>query len=830
MGASDEGWKRPAGDAAGDAERDPGYGLPIALSWLALVWERLWPRFWTAAAVVFLFSALVLLDVLPLLPGWLHVAVLAAFGLAFCVALAGGVRRLRLPGALAARRRLERTSGLAHRPLTTSRDRLAVGSGDAFSEALWRRHRERARAALRHLRVGPPRPRVARRDPVALRGLAVILLALGLTAGWTDPGDRLARAFLPYFEGGVAAPVTVEAWFTPPDYTGRQPRMITQAHDGKPIVVPAHSKLLLQFRGGKGRPAMTLGRQRLGLQPLDRSGWQGEMLLEESGDLVVRQRARNAVQWKISVTPDLPPTVAWAEEPEVTRRQNIRLEYKAEDDHGVGKVRVYIARAGEVDVVAIDAPVGGGKQVAGRLYKDLTPHRWAGLDVSMLFETEDDLGQRGRSEFKDMTLPERIFRHPVARALIAQRKLLTLEPEKLDQVVAVLGHIADRRSAFNNDPVVYLALRAAQSRLILGSRHNGRDDTSIRQNRTAAIRSVQAILWQTALRIDKGETAASERELARIHDKLMDLLSRRDIKDEELKRLLEELRRSMQEYMDALRREMQRNPERFNQQFPADPGRRLTEQDIRRMLEHMRDIFRDGDKEALRRMLSQLREMMQNMRTGQPNQRHLNPNHPAQRMMRDLDSLIRRQQQLMDEGFRRGQQGRKGSEREREADRDAARRQNELRKQLGDLMRRLGELTGKVPDNFGNAEREMRRAERELGRGRPGRAVGPQGRALRELSRGMSQAMRRMGRQFGLGPGRGGRYRGDRNRRFGPDRDPLGRRQDGMGPLDQTDINVPTEAERKQAREILRELRRRSGEPARPKLERDYIERLLKRF
>ena len=277
----------------------------------------------------------------------------------------------------------------------------------------------------------------------------------------------------------------------------------------------------------------------------------------------------------------------------------------------------------------------------------------------------------------------------------------------------------------------------------------------------------------------------SERELARIHDKLMDLLSRRDIKDEELKRLLEELRRSMMEYMDALRREMQRNPERFNQQFPVDPGRRLTEQDIRRMLEHMRDIFRDGDKEALRRMLSQLREMMQNMRTGQPSQRHLDPNHPAQRMMRDLNSLIRRQQQLMDESFRRGQQGRKGSEAEREADRDAARRQNELRKQLGDLMRRLGEMTGKVPDNFGNADREMRRAERDLGRGRPGRAVGPQGRALRELSRGMSQAMRRMGRQFGLGPGRGGRYQGDRNRRFGPDRDPLGRRQDGMGPLDQ---------------------------------------------
>ena len=829
MSVSDKGWKRPAGDA----ESVPGHGFRTALSWLALAWERLWPRFWMAAAVACLFAALVLLDMLPLLPGWLHVAVLAVLALAFCSALILGLRRLRLPGALTARRRLERTSGLAHRPLMTSADRLAVGSGDAFSEALWQRHRERARAALKHLRVGPPRPRVARRDPLALRGLAVILLAFGLAVGWNDAPDRFARAFLPDFEGGVAAPVTVEAWFTPPDYTGRQPRMITLAHDGKPIVVPSHTKVLLHLHGGKGRPVMTLGRQRLGLKALDRSGWHGEMLLEESGDLVVRQRARNALSWRISVTPDLPPTVAWAEEPDVTRRQNIRLDYKAEDDHNVSKVRVYIARAGETDVIAFEAPVGGGKSVAGRLFKDLTPHRWAGLDVSMMFETEDDRRQRGRSEFKDMTLPERIFRHPVARAIIAQRKILTLEPEKLDIVVAVLGRIAGDRSAYNSDPVVYLALRSAQSRLILGSRRGGRDDTTVRRNRMAAIRGVQSILWQTALRVDKGETATSERELARIHDKLMELLARRDIKDEELKRLLDELRRSMTEYMDALRREMERGPDMFSRRLPVDPDRSLTEQDIKRLLDHMQDMMRNGDKEALRRLLSQLRSMMQNMRPGQQGRQRADPNHPARRMMRELEGLIQRQQQLMDESFRRGQEGRDGSERQQQADRDAARRQGDLRKRLGELMRRLGEMTGRVPGNFGNAEREMRRAQRDLGRGQPGRAVGPQGRALRELTRGMGQAMRQMGRQFGyrfgFGPGQG-RYHGQRDRRFGPDRDPLGRRQDGMGPLDLNDVNVPTEAERKRAREILRELRKRSGETARPKLERDYIERLLKRF
>ena len=59
------------------------------------------------------------------------------------------------------------------------------------------------------------------------------------------------------------------------------------------------------------------------------------------------------------------------------------------------------------------------------------------------------------------------------------------------------------------------------------------------------------------------------------------------------------------------------------------------------MLERMRDQMRKGDKEALRRMLSQLRDMMQNMRPGQQQQRKANRNHPAEKMMRQMGDLMR---------------------------------------------------------------------------------------------------------------------------------------------------------------------------------------------
>jgi len=77
--------------------------------------------------------------------------------------------------------------------------------------------------------------------------------------------------------------------------------------------------------------------------------------------------------------------------------------------------------------------------------------------------------------------------------------------------------------------------------------------------------------------------------------------------------------------------------------------------------------------------------------------------------------------------------------------------------------------------------------------------------------------------QFGPQPGVG-------EERFGESRDPLGRLDPGMGMIDTGDIAIPEEADLQRAREILDELRRRAGERARPQLELDYIDRLLRRF
>ncbi|HZT18944.1 MAG TPA: DUF4175 family protein, partial [Dongiaceae bacterium] len=161
------------------------------LARLAITWEQAWRAFWPALTLGGLFLALALSDLLPELNGYLHSAVLAAFGIGFLLLTWLGARGLALPGEAAARRRIELTNSLPHRPLASLEDELAGGRSDPVSAQLWDLHRRRLAAGLGRLRIGLPRAALAVRDPFALRGLAVLLLAVALGIAGADSPARL---------------------------------------------------------------------------------------------------------------------------------------------------------------------------------------------------------------------------------------------------------------------------------------------------------------------------------------------------------------------------------------------------------------------------------------------------------------------------------------------------------------------------------------------------------------------------------------------------------------------------------------------------------------
>lgn len=156
-----------------------------------------------------------------------------------------------------------------------------------------------------------------------------------------------------------------------------------------------------------------------------------------------------------------------------------------------------------------------------------------------------------------------------------------------------------------------------------------------------------------------------------------------------------------------------------------------------------------------------------------------------------------------------------------------AERQAELGRLVEEFARRSGEGEGEGagggagaeidPDALSAIRDAQRRAERALESGNEGRAIAEQERAtqmMSELSRGMASALdslqaERLGEQGG----------GD---------DPMGRALMGAG-NDGEAVEIPEQAERQRAKDILDELRRRYNE-AEDEEEREYLRRLLDRF
>ncbi len=98
----------------------------LLLAWAAFLWERLWPAFWPVTAAAGIFLAIALFDLLPLLPGWLHAGVLAAF--AFGVACKRGFAAFAPPGRAAAGVFKEARAAVGGRFPVTGRSPAMIGA------------------------------------------------------------------------------------------------------------------------------------------------------------------------------------------------------------------------------------------------------------------------------------------------------------------------------------------------------------------------------------------------------------------------------------------------------------------------------------------------------------------------------------------------------------------------------------------------------------------------------------------------------------------------------------------------------------------------------
>ena len=841
------------------------------LSWLAIYWERLWPALWPMVGLLGLFVALALLDIPPQLPGWLHFALLLAFAVSVFGALWHAVRHFRPPSRGSALRRLERVNALTHRPLEALEDRLDAGAEHAAGRGLWALHQKRMAEAVARLRVGFPSPGLIRRDPIALRIALAVLLVIGGASSGPEAGGRMLRALTPDLAIFTPPrPAMLDAWITPPAYTGFAPMFLEReaepeaaksaAGGGPAIVVPEHSVLAVRVSGGRGRPTMTRDGTPVDFTLVEDQNYGLDLKLSTHDTIAVEQDGDRLAGWTIRVISDLAPTAAFLQPPKPTRRSALRIDFDARDDYGLVAVSAVIRRAGDPARVSSDGgekieidlslPRAGAKRAAARSFHDLTPHPWAGLPVMVQLAARDAAGQVGKSGAIRITMPERQFSHPVARDIVVERRKLTADPEANREDVTIdLRAIAWQRERYDGDVVVFLALTAAARRL-------AHDSTP------AATAEVQKLLWDTALRVEDGKLSLAERSLREAEQALRDALAKQDTGDAEIDRLLNDLQAALESYFDELAEMMKKLDPEAQALTPED--RRtlvLNRQDLQAIMNEIRNLARSGAREAARRLLAQLQSILENMRTGRL-ARTDQQSRQAMQALNELQEIIKGQQELLDKTFREAQRRRgaprsgpmRGGERrpgrrgqgQLQQDQDEmlpggsprprsgqpgryagdVERQEALRRQLGDLMRRLGEMTGAIPRPMGRAEQSMRGSTKSLRAGEPGKAVGPQTRAVDQLQQAAKMATQQLMQRLGRGPG-GQQSRG----RLSRPQDPFGRNlNEGRGGFNTSDVDIPSEDTLQRARRIRDELRRRAGQRNRPRLEHEYIDRLLRQF
>ncbi|WP_296766219.1 TIGR02302 family protein [Sediminimonas sp.] len=847
----------------------------LALTWAGLVCERLVRVFWPLGALagaVFALLALGVQDRIPVVALWWGGAAAGVLG---GVLALFGVLRFNWPNRDSARARLDAT--MPGQPLQALGDAQTVGAQDAASAALWRAHLARMERLSARARPVGPDLRLNARDPFALRYAAVLLVMIALLFGsvWRvgsvrdlTPGSGAAMAAGPAWEG----------WIEPPAYTGLPALYLPDLPAG-PVSVAQGAVVTIRVYGDAYRYTVTeeVSGQAPAAEADGATGTDGDhsLTVAQSGRLAVEGPGGRA--WDMRMRGDGPPRVAVSGAPTTSAEGRMSLPFEAGDDYGVvaGQARITLdmdaverrhglAVAPEPRApVTLDLPMpitGDRAEFTETLVEDFSRHPWAHLPVTVELSARDALDQKGTAEPVNMPLPARRFFDPLAAAVIEQRRDLLWSRENAPRVAQVLRALSHRpeEELFRSE-TDYLRLRVMLRRLETMTTHGltgeQRDD-------------VAAALWELAVSLEEGDIDDARDRLRRAQERLSEAM-RNGASDEEIARLMQELRDATRDYMRQLAQQAQRDGDETAQQADPQDTLQMTQDDLQEMMDRIQELMEQGRMAEAQQALRELQQLMDNMRVtqGQGGQ------SPGDQAMEGLADTLREQQGLSDQAFRdlqeqfnpganagrsQGNEGRNGGDgrgQSHEGDNGAgagqgtqpgegqqdegqqgegalADRQRALREELDRQRGRLpgaGTPEGEAArDALDRAGRAMDGAEEALRGDDLAEAIDRQSQAMEAMREGMRNLGDAMAQRRGeQQPGSEGQRRGDAS---GQRSDPLGRNPGGRGPAGTRDSMLRGEDVYRRAQELLDELRRRSGEGRRDEKELDYLRRLLERF
>lgn len=814
----------------------------IARSLAMLAFERTWRVLIALLTLVGFFLAFSWAGLWIEIGRWGRILGVGAFAAAGLAVLIRGFLR-KAPARQQALARLDASPGADHRLASSLDDTLAGKDHDPATAQLWALHRRRLEAKLRAVGVAPPSPRLADRDPFALRALALVA-AIG--ASFAAGPERPARLFAAFDWGASAGGESprIDAWLDPPAYTGRPPVVLSlrDAAVDSPLAAasPVNSTLIIRTAGD--RAAIETSGALIALEGAREPAavaQQHDRKFKLAGNArLTLWGASGPLVFDLAAIPDRPPTIELTQAPRNNARGSMTLAYRVDDDYGVIGAEAVVSR-----------PIVAGKSVTGRSLVapprlslslplsragigearstlDVSDHPWAGARATMTLLARDEGGNEGLSAPVEITLPQRRFTKPLASALAEQRRNLVLDPDhQISRVRAALEALSLGPDLFQTPSSVYLGLSAAKSRLD-GAR--GDDD----------LREVADMLWAMALGLETGNVSQAERDLRAAEKELREALAR-GASEEEISRLTDELRSALDNFLRGLAEQAARSGDLRLSQEAEGAQRSLTEQDLQSMLSEMEKAEKSGDLAQAQRLLDDLQDILENLLPSQAGESSAMAREMS-RTLDELDRLSREQQQLRDDTHRGTPPGADARQESARPDRnedgmdEMRARQQALRERLEQQQRRLQRMDEDAPQDLNDADRAMKDAENALGLGGEGKnkAVDAQGRALEALRRGADQLASRMQGE-GEDGGEGRAVRPGRRQGMGQggdDGDPLGRPSGRRRAYDTRarydPLGMPPAM---RAHRVLEELRRRLGQPERPAEELDYLQRLLRR-
>lgn len=830
---------------------------PLRLTRLGMVAERATRAFWPFWSVVMALTAATMFGLHDLAALEIVWAVSAAGFLAAAATLVRGLLGFRMPTRGEALDRLDR--GIPGRPIAALSDSQAAGADDVASRAVWNAHVSRMAALASEAKPPEPDLRVSSRDPFALRYVALAAFVMATLFGSIWQAASLAGMSPGAQE---SAGPSWEGWIEPLGYTGK-PSLYLNDIVGGAIEVPEGSRAILRLYGDPA--ALEVEETVSAGAGVTRNSADGSLIFDiaQSGRLAIA--GRGGGEWNIRATADESPEIHLLDEIERGANGEMRQAFRARDDYEVtaGKAEIeldlhaverrhgLIAEPEPREAIILDLPTpitGDRAEFEETLIENLSRHPWAKLPVRLTMTAEDALGQTGRSETRAVELPGRRFFDPLASAIIEQRRDLLWTREngaRVARILRAVGHLPDE---VFRDAGTYLKFRAAILRL---ETYVERGLTSEQQDEIALA------LWDVAVSIEDGILSDALARLRRAQERLSEAM-REGANDEEIAELMREMREAMRDYIRQLAEQGRQDGPR---QAESGETQEITAGQLQEMLDRLQELMEQGRMDEARQLLDRLSRMMENMRItlGPGGQRS-----PGQRAMDELAETLRRQQDLSDDTFgdlqeqfgqgqqggqdQQGQQGQQGGQgaQGRQPGREGGESRlgqggggpegQGLAGRQGALQQELDRLTRSLPgygSPEGNAAREaldragraMENAEGALREENFADALDSQAEAMEALREGMRNLGRAMAQQ------RGGRQGGARGQAGGYGlRDPLGRDAGSRGDPGSDRRLLQGDDVYRRARELLDEIRRRSGEQERPDLELDYLRRLLERF